>query len=342
MKILLNVVVYELEKNINRQIIVDENMNLVDFCESVIVSMNGTKIPIYLLENQNILYYPYEIITNENERTMLNLTLKDLKLKKENEFYIDYNFEDNKYEFDLIVDDILDKGPTNSDKCFEVLSGAGYGILDDMHIYELQYMLTHRNENDRLRYKKSALEYLKKRFEVIEINNKVIEYLENKKVLHEPKSYIINVSLEGFNKEIKRKVKVNNDILIESFCRKIITSMNGDLSHCFSIKRNKDYLNQIYNKVELFYLDLKEKQRFKIFYDYGDDWEFNLTLSKISYDYNDKIEFEVLSGKGYGIIDDCGGVWGLGDIFSGEDTDWGEYDINDFDLDECNENVKKV
>ena len=273
---------------------------------------------------------------------MLNLTLKDLKLKKGKEFYIDYNFEDNKYEFNLIVYDILDKKLNNTDKCFEVLSGAGYGILDSEDSFSLKCILTCRNANDYSYYKKSTKDYLEKRFDIIEINKKVIDYLENKKVNSEPKSYIFNVSLEGFNKEIKRKVKVNNDILIESFCRKIITSMNGDLSHCFSIKRSKEYLNQIYNKVELFYLDLKEKQRFKIFYDYGDDWEFNLTLSKISDDYNENKEFEVLSGKGYGIIDDCGGVWGLGDIFSGEDTDWGEYDINDFDLDECNETVKKV
>ena len=76
--------------------------------------------------------------------------------------------------------------------------------------------------------------------------------------------------------------------------------------------------------------------------DDGQEIKLEDLLSSEQIDYNDKIEFEVLSGKGYGIIDDCGGVWGLGDIFSGEDTDWGEYDINDFDLDECNENVKKV
>ena len=43
MKIMLSVVLEELEDEINRQILVDENIQLVDLCEFVIVSMNGGK-----------------------------------------------------------------------------------------------------------------------------------------------------------------------------------------------------------------------------------------------------------------------------------------------------------
>ena len=43
MKVVLNVVVEELEKYINRQIIVDENIKLTDLCEYIIISMNGKK-----------------------------------------------------------------------------------------------------------------------------------------------------------------------------------------------------------------------------------------------------------------------------------------------------------
>ena len=46
--------------------------------------------------------------------------------------------------------------------------------------------------------------------------------------------------------------------------------------------------------------------------------------------------FEVLEGKGYGIIDDCGGIFGLVNIFEKKNTDWGEYNINDFDLKKTN------
>ena len=33
---------------------------------------------------------------------------------------------------------------------------------------------------------------------------------------------------------------------------------------------------------QLYYLNIKEKQKFKIMYDYGDSWEFIVTLAKIS------------------------------------------------------------
>ncbi len=51
-------------------------------------------------------------------------------------------------------------------------------------------------------------------------------------------------------------------------------------------------------------------------YDFGDDWNIKITLEKI---YTDKSvhgrEFpRVLSGEGYGIIEDCGGVGGLEEI----------------------------
>lgn len=52
----------------------------------------------------------------------------------------------------------------------------------------------------------------------------------------------------------------------------------------------------------------------QIIYDWGDNWQFNVTLSKIM-DGNDEYDFNVISSKGYGIIDDCGGICGLSDIF---------------------------
>ena len=55
----------------------------------------------------------------------------------------------------------------------------------------------------------------------------------------------------------------------------------------------------------------------------------------------DNIGFKVISGKGYGIIDDCGGIFGLYNVFSGEDDRWAKHNINELDLKECNKIVKK-
>ena len=339
MKVLLNVTLCELEDKINRQILVDENILLTDLCEYVIVSMDGKKIPIYELEYDKNVYYPYDIEETQNEKCLLGLTLKKLNLKKGTSFCIRYNF-DNFYYFDLIVDEFIEEG-NNENIDFKVISGNGYGIIDDKMCGYLEALLTVKRKDYDSYYLKSEKEYLQKRFDANEANERIDNYKKNKENMLLPRKYIFNVSLEGFNKEIKRKISVNSNITIDSFCKKVILSMNGDLSHPFDVKIGKEYLGEYYSELELFYLNLSEKSRLKIIYDWGDNWQFNLTLSKII-DGTSENEFEVLSGKGYGIIDDCGGIYGLYEIFNGEDTSWGEYDINEFNLEKCNENVQKI
>ncbi|MBP3460925.1 MAG: hypothetical protein J6K21_00750 [Bacilli bacterium] len=340
MKVLLNVTLCELEDKINRQILVDENIFLTDLCEYVIVSMNGKKIPIYELEYGRNIYWPYDIEEIQNEKTLLGLTLRNLNLKKGKSFCIRYNF-DNFYYFDLTVDNFIEEDNDNENIDFKVITGNGYGIIDDKMCNYLVALLAEKRKNYDSYYLKSEKEYLQKSFDVNEVNKRIDDYKKSKEDMLLPKKYIFNVSLEGFNKEIKRKILVNSNIIINNFCEKVILSMNGDLSHPFDVKIGKEYLGEYYSELELFYLNLREKNKLKIIYDWGDNWQFNLTLSKIIDGTNEK-EFEVLSGKGYGIIDDCGGVYCLYGIFNGEDTDWGDYDINQFNLEKCNEIVQKI
>ena len=302
--------------------------------------MDGKKIPIYELEYGKNVYYPYDIEETQNEKCLLGLTLKKLNLKKGTSFCIEYNFE-NFYYFDLIVDEFIEEDNDSKNVDFKVLSGKGYGIIDDKMCGYLEALLTVKRKDYDSYYLKSEKEYLQKRFDANEVNERIDDYKKNKENMLLPRKYIFNVSLEGFNKEIKRKISVNSNITIDSFCKKVILSMNGDLSHPFDIKIGKEYLGEYYSELELFYLNLSEKSRLKIICDWGDNWQFNLTLSKII-DGTSENEFEVLSGKGYGIIDDCGGIYGLYEIFNGEDTSWGEYDISEFNLEKCNENVQKI
>lgn len=336
MKVLLNATLAELEDKINRQILVDENIELKDLCEFIIVSMNGNKIPIYIMQYGTTTYYPYEIEESKNDKTLIGLKLSDLKINKMKSFCIDYNF-DNFYYFNVEIVDFIDDD--NKVYC-EVLSGKGSGIIDDKMINYL-VGLTFSRKNYESYYSKSEKEFLQKDFNLDEVNNKISDYMKNREKMLKPKQYLFNVSLEGFNKEIKRKILVNNDITIYDFCKKIIVSMNSDLSHEFGIKVGKEYLENYYSELELFYLNLKEKQRLKIIYDWGDNWNFNITLSKITEGHS-KNNFEVLSGKGYGIIDDCGGVWELEKIFNGSSTSWGKYNIENFDLDKCNNDIKNI
>ncbi len=334
MKVLLNVTLGEIANKINRQIEVDENISLRDLCEYIIVSMNGSKIPIYEFVDGNITYNPYFIEETNRDKYIDKILFKDLHLKKDKQFTLEYNFDKN-YYFEIVVDDIYESQDKSE---FKVISGKGYGIIDNKSLYDL--MAIFKYSEDRLL--KTEKEYLKKTFDCDECNNNITNYIADRKEMFLPKRFVFNVSLYGFEKEIKRKIIVDNDISISDFCKCVIVAMNGDLSHLYGIKMGKEYLNEWYDDLGLFYLNLKEKQKLKIIYDWGDNWLFNLTLSKIIPidDYGDE-DFQVISGKGYGIIDDAGGVWRLRDIFDGTDTSWGIYDINDFDLNECNENIRK-
>ncbi len=81
-------------------------------------------------------------------------------------------------------------------------------------------------------------------------------------------------------------------------------------------------------------------------YDYGDGWQFTLTLENVFIDKNlpGKSLPMLLSGEGFGIIEDCGGVEGLAEIaraFKDKGDGYEEYsewlDIEELDLEEYNE-----
>ena len=339
MKVLMNVSLDELDSKINRKIEVDDNIGLDELCEYIIISMNGTKIPFYSLDYENETYFLNENYESDEHKLLTELTLKDLKIEKGSELGIEYNFEQY-YYFNIKVDDIYESNSDKETSNFEVLSGKGVGLIDSISIIFLKSLVNNsRRKKTASYYSTEERKYMEQSFDCNEVNNKIKEYKKQREYLQLPKRYIFNVTLDEFNKEIKRKIVVNSNIKIDDFCEHIIRSMNGDLSHCYCIKRNKEYLDEHYNNVELYCLDLKKKQRLKIIYDWGDNWIFNLTVSKIIEDYSE-YEFEVLSGKGYGIIDDCGGPWGLEQIFNGNNEDWGKYDINEFDLEKCNEKVR--
>ena len=92
-------------------------------------------------------------------------------------------------------------------------------------------------------------------------------------------------------------------------------------------------------------------------YDFGDNWEVVAKLEKIySDDTTSSSDFpRVLEGAGFGIIEDCGGVPGLGDLAaafkkkSGEEfeeySEWlgtADLDLETFDLKDMNFRLKKL
>ncbi|MDR0549106.1 MAG: plasmid pRiA4b ORF-3 family protein [Deltaproteobacteria bacterium] len=95
--------------------------------------------------------------------------------------------------------------------------------------------------------------------------------------------------------------------------------------------------------------------KFQVTYDYGDDWQLAGSLKKIYADPNLKKDElpRILKGFGYGIVEDCGGVWGLEEIVKGsrgekcdldpeilEEYLEDDFNIENFDLDEENKRLK--
>lgn len=340
MKIKADIYLNGMKRQINRKIQVNDSISMQKFCESIIVAMNGNCKHLYqLVVNEEYGYLGPRCVIQDDylEEMMGDLTIENLDLRVGDELMVNYDFRSD-WEFIIKITEIQ-KG--NFDKEFEVISGRGVGILEDSYgIRNLKRLISSDLDEDDKRFYfgmiKGYEDYVNKVFDVCNINKEIEDYFEKYKEIVRPKNYIVNVSLNHLDTEVKRKIAVDSNVNLDKFCECIIRSMNGDLSHPYGLKIGKEYLDdEILYSQDLNYLELREKQRLKVVYDFGDNWEFNITVSKITDDYGEK-RFEVLSGKGYGIIDDCGGVHRLIDIFNRENMDWGDYNIDDFDLNKTN------
>lgn len=163
-------------------------------------------------------------------------------------------------------------------------------------------------------------------------------------------NYKVKVTLKGFEKEIKRTFIMNDNVKINDFCKSIIVSMNGDLSHLYDLKYKDiyyvcDYMDADGNKtvkmnsLRIGKLLLNEKDKLELTYDYGDNWVFKITIAKVIPGHNSR-NIELIDGIGRGIEDDCGGVWGLEDLINNKNNDW-DYNYDDFNLEGINEFFNK-
>lgn len=170
-------------------------------------------------------------------------------------------------------------------------------------------------------------------------------------------SYEFRVTLTDFKRRIYRIIRVNGSMTIEDFCEAVIYSMNGDCYHLYALEfRGERFLcngedielyddnEQFMKKKKISFLRLNKGDRLKINYDFGDDWYFLLTVRKVLEEESNEYPI-VLDGKGLGIVEDCGGIWGLEeiineDISSERKEAFGDINIDEFDLDECNCRIK--
>ena len=110
-----------------------------------------------------------------------------------------------------------------------------------------------------------------------------------------------------------------------------------------------DYEDKFMGKMKLSKFNLEVNNKMVLWYDYGDDWYFNIDVKEVIDGHNDKM-ITLVKGKGKGILEDCGGIYVLKQIIeTGEqlldpnDEDYSEwyYDINDFNIDNINRELAK-
>ncbi len=338
MKIKANISLKGMKKQINRIIQCNDKLTIKLFCEYIIISMNGDCKHLYqLIYNDEYGYLGpgCEIKDYEIEELMEEKTLETLELNTKDKLMLNYDFA-NDWEFDIEIISVTDE---QCNKDFEVIAGHGCGIIENIWGVRELKEVPNMSEKIKKYYAKTIPGYNgydMKNFDKDKINLQIDEYLDKYREINRPKRYEMNVALEFFEKEIQRKIVVDSNVNLDTFCRMIIYSMRGDMSHGYGLKRGKEYIDEeILGCRDLNFLELKNNQRLKVTYDWGDSWNFLISVRKTLDGYGNK-RFEVIKGKGYGIIDDCGGTYELQQIFNGENTDWGEYDINDFDLNEIN------
>ncbi len=322
----INLYVSEI-KSINRTLIINDDVPLQLFIKSMILSLNGDTNDIYLLEKDDVIDF------NDSDKvSCLNLEVGDV-------FRIVYNYSGKTWELEFKV---LEKNKDLNKQNIEVIDGSSYGICKEEDMYFINSLMTTDNKKWRdsiLSHYKYLTNYFSSKFILEENNKMIIDYINLYEDLCSPKSIVMNVSLYGYAKEIKRKIVVNNNITIDKFCRAVIASMNGDMSHLYTIKMNKKWFDENILDEKLTYLELQVGTKFSVIYDYGDNWKFDIKVSKLIDGYSDK-EFEIMTGIGCGIIDDCGGVYGLQNVFNDE-SDFESCNINDFNLAELQKLVEE-
>ena len=158
---------------------------------------------------------------------------------------------------------------------------------------------------------------------------------------------LLNVEVENIEKDINRQIIVDDNLRLSNFCEMLILSFNGEYPYFYEFHTDdnsyspldlKDSLSV--DNIILKNLKIKIGQEFDLEYNIDKSYYFKIKVDKIYDDENDNSFFEVISGKGYGIVEDCGGTLGLYEVFYGENSYYEQYHINDFDLEKCNKMFK--
>jgi hypothetical protein len=138
------------------------------------------------------------------------------------------------------------------------------------------------------------------------------------------KIFQIKIALNGSRPKIWRRVLVRSDLLLSDFHKIIQTTMGWTNSHLhqfikdgtfYTVRMPDDVFwgemnNVDYKKIKVSDLLTTENEKIRYQYDYGDNWEHDITLEKIL-PIDEKKKYPIcVAGKMNCPPEDCGGIWG--------------------------------
>jgi hypothetical protein len=145
--------------------------------------------------------------------------------------------------------------------------------------------------------------------------------------------------LHEYKPRMWRRFQVNSDIDLADFCYILMEMfhMGGHLFE-FNIKDTRytlplpkdlsDFGEPTKNVkgIAISKLFTNEEDFGELEYDFGDSWYVGVKLETLNVDEVISAEDlpRVIKGKGFGIVEDCGGIWGLEEIAQGLKTGQGE------------------
>lgn len=146
-------------------------------------------------------------------------------------------------------------------------------------------------------------------------------------------TYQFVVELNDFKPRMWRRFQISDTAGLQELCYAVMAMFHCMGGHLYQLRAGKrpteiyyapsnlDFDFDDYSKPlsDMTVMDVfvNENDTAVLEYDFGDGWEFKIKLEKIepAKDADKQVFAKCLKGRGFGIIEDCGGAWGLMGIY---------------------------
>ncbi|MBR9656752.1 plasmid pRiA4b ORF-3 family protein [Bacillus cereus] len=182
----------------------------------------------------------------------------------------------------------------------------------------------------------------------------------------EPAIYQFKITLKGIRPPIWRRFLIHSEVTFKEFHNIIQVVMGWENCHLYNFYANDSYIEEQGDAINMFASSrakydaadiqigefiTEEKQKCLYTYDFGDGWEHEIVLEKILPPDENTIVPRCKKGKRACPPEDCGGPYmyneiqkalrGEGEIDEGLREWLGEFDSEEFDVDEVNEMLEE-